>query len=275
MTTPNDLALDFVLIPNGEFLIGNDAEHDGRAQVDEMPRHRLLVSDYYLMRCPVTNAQYNLFVQATGYRPPLFWPDGKYPLDRAQHPVVGISYLDTLAFCRWVREISGLPVRLPTEPEWEKAARGVDGRRYPWGDEWKDGLCNTSEARLNGTTPVGHFSPAGDSPFGLADMNGNVQTWCSSLCAPYPYDPRDGRESLVYLVEHPANLDGRNLLPKFWETGTTSMPDSAEASLGKTVIRGASWRETRFQARCAYRSWAAPMHRSDDTGFRLAYEPAA
>lgn len=269
-----ELALEFVLVPAGEFVMGSDRKQDEHAQPDEMPAHKLLVSDYYLMRYPVTNAQYQLFIRETGYRPPLFWPQGAFPEDKANHPVVGVSYHDALAFCRWAKQKTELPLRLPTEPEWEKAARGPDGRIYPWGNTWQAGLCNIAEARLNGTSPVGHFSPAGDSPYGLADMNGNVQSWCSSLFTPYPYDPQDGRETLVYNINPPEAIDGRSLLPKFWDTGATSLPESVEASLGKSVIRGSSWRESRRRARCAYRSWAAPMHRSDDTGFRLCFEPA-
>lgn len=263
----SDLKLEFVRIPASDFTMGSGRTHDRHAHDDEMPAQVLHVTDYMLMRYPVTNAQYARFVQATGHRGPLFWTDGSFPSGQEDHPVVGVSYYDALAFCDWAAQQTGLPIRLPTEPEWEKAARGSNGRLYAWGDEWKKGLCNTSEENLNGTSPVKKYSPQGDSPYGVADMGGNVQEWCSSLFGPYPYDPADGREAHVY------DLHNRDLLPKLIETGCTSMPESDEASAGKSVIRGGSWRETKFQARCTYRSWAAPMHRSDDTGFRCCYEP--
>lgn len=262
-----DLQLDFVKIPTSEFTMGSKRSTDLDAHDDEMPTAVLQVSDYFIMKYPVTNAQYNQFVQATNCRTPLFWPDGQYPADKADHPVVGVSYYDALAFCAWARQVTGLPIRLPTEPEWEKAARGPELRLFSWGNEWKTGLCNTREEKLEGTTPVGQFSPQGDSPYGVADTGGNVQEWCSSLFGPYPYDPTDGREAHVY------DLQADDLLPKLLETGCTSLPESDEASMGKSVIRGGSWREAKLQARCAYRSWAAPLHRSDDTGFRCCYEP--
>jgi formylglycine-generating enzyme required for sulfatase activity len=264
MSSP--LNLDFVKIPAGEFSIGSDPQQDRSHHPDELPCHRLHVTDYYLMRYPVTNAQYRMFVEASGHRKPLFWKDGQYPEALSEHPVVGVSFFDTLAFCRWARQETGLSLRLPSEPEWEKAARGSDGQLYPWGNQWDAGLTNTREAKIGATTPVGKFSPQGDSMYGVADMAGNVQCWVSSLFGPYPYDPTDGRETLVY------DLDPDELLPRIRETGCTSVPESLEAGLDKSMIRGGSWRESKLQSRCAYRSWAAPMHRSDDTGFRLCYE---
>jgi len=260
------LDIDFVLIPAGEFVMGSDRKIDRLSEPEERPCHRLIVSDYYISRYPVTNAQYRLFVEAEGHRPPLFWPEGKFPEDKADHPVVGVSFLDALQFCNWAAKETGLPIRLPTEPEWEKAARGPDGRIFPWGNQWEPGRCNNREEKLSGTTPVGRFSPAGDSPYGVAEMGGNVQEWILSLYKPYPYDPEDGREILLN------NQELQGLMPFMHETGCTSVPQSLEAALDKSMLRGGSWRETHTQSRCAYRSWAAPMHRSDDTGFRCCYE---
>lgn len=265
----DELNLEFVKIPEGEFIIGSKLKLDRLAQSEEMNQHRLDISDYYIMRYPVTNFQYQAFCLATGHRNPLFgWPGGKYSDEVADLPVVGVSLHDAYAFCKWAAEVTGLPVRLPTEPEWEKAARGTDGRFYPWGDQWEPSRSNNSEQNLGRTTPVKMFSPKGDSCFGVSDMAGNVQQWCSSLFGPYPYDPQDGREALVYAK------DPDNWIPKMFETGCTSNPQAVEAFIGKSVLRGGSWREDRNTCRCAYRSWAAPMHRSDDTGFRCCYEPA-
>ncbi|MEW5871866.1 MAG: SUMF1/EgtB/PvdO family nonheme iron enzyme [Chloroflexota bacterium] len=265
---PPALNLEFVLIPGGEFQMGSTLKRDRRAQSDEMPQHQLHITDYHIMRYPVTNEQYRQFVEATGHRAPLFgWVDGKFPADKADHPVVGVSLQDALDFCHWAAEVTGLPLRLPTEPEWEKAARGADGLVFPWGNTWEAGRCNSAEAKLGGTTPVGQFSPQGDSPFGVADMGGNTQEWCQSMIGPYPYDPQDGRDALL------EDTSKQVLLPKQHEMGTTSVISSTEANLDKSVIRGGSWREESYRSRCAYRGWGAPLHRSDDTGFRCCYEP--
>ena len=263
------LNLEFLLIPEGEFIIGSNSSADRLAQTDESPQHRLRTTGFYMMRFPVTNAQYQLFMQATGHRHPRFWPKGQFPADQADHPVVGVSFQDAAAFCHWAAEETGLPIRLPTEAEWEKAARGTDGRLYPWGNEWDGHRCNHGEGwRPSNSTPVHQFSPQGDSPYGVADMAGNAQEWCASLFGPYPYDPVDGREILVY------NLADQGLMPRLHETGCVANPQQLEAARDKHTIRGGSRRQGRQNSRCAYRSWAAPMHRSDDTGFRCCYEPS-
>jgi len=264
-----DLKFDFIRIPEGEFVMGSNLSFDRLTQSDESPAHNLYITDYYISRFPVTNAQYRLFLEATGARPPMFgWPEGRFPQDKADHPVVGVSYGDAVAFCQWAAKVIGLPLRLPSEPEWEKAARGCEGQAYPWGNTWEGGRCNSYESKVGGTSPVGEFSPQGDSPFGVAEMGGNVQEWTSSLFGTYPYDPEDGRERLVY------NPEASSLMPGLHETGCTSNALALEAALDKTVVRGGSFREEKVKSRCAYRGWAAPMHRSVDTGFRLVYEPA-
>ena len=260
------LSLDFVRIPAGEFIIGSNTKTYRQAGDDEFPQHSLDISDFFLMRYPVTNAQYTQFVQATGHRVPLYWKVGTFEPAKPEMPVVGVSFADALAFCRWAREQTNLPVRLPTESEWEKAARGTDGRLYPWGNQWEAKRCNSMEAKLGAPTPIGQFSPQGDSPYGVADMAGNVQEWCLSYFDVYPYDPTDGREALL-----DANIVA-SMFPKLYETGCVANPMMNEASIGKQTIRGGSWRQSKHEGRCAYRSWAAPMHRSDDTGFRCAYE---
>ena len=261
-------SLEFVPIPGGEFIIGSDMKKDRQMHSDEKPLHRLNGTAYFLMRYPVTNEQYRWFCEATGHRPPLFgWPDGKFPQETADHPVVGGSYNDAVEFCCWAGELTGLALRLPSEPEWEKVARGTQGQIFPWGDTWEPGRCNCLDEKLGGTTPVGKFSPQGDSPYGVADMGGNVQEWCSSLFGPYPYDPEDGREILVY------NTNAK-LMPGLHDTGCIANAQAPEAFQDKSVVRGGSWREEgKVKSRCAYRGWAAPMHRSDDTGFRCCYEP--
>lgn len=103
------------------------------------------------------------------------------------HPVCGVAYEEAEAFCRWLSQLSGHGVDLPTEAQWEKAARGTDGRQWPWGDEFNPQMCNTREGGYEGTTPVERF-PQGASPYGVLDMGGNVEEWTRDLYLPYPDD---------------------------------------------------------------------------------------
>jgi len=198
-------ALDRLLIkvPAGEFMMGS-GEYD-----DEIPVHKVDLDTFYVARYPVTNAQWARFVAATGREPPQHWPDGVCPADKAAHPVVYVNWHDVRAYAEW----AGL--QLLSEAQWEKAARGglqipnpqseirnglVDNpnprRRYPWGDVFDPSKCNASESGIGGTTPVGKYSPAGDSPYGVADMAGNVWEWTHSLYKGYPYQAGDGREDV-------------------------------------------------------------------------------
>ena len=156
--------VEMVLIPAGDFFYG-----DGK--------QRIHLPIFALARTPVTNAQYKAFVDAAGHPVPNNWLGGRIPAGKEDHPVVRVTWEDAQAFCGWAG------CRLPTEQEWEKGARGTDGRVYPWGDRWELGRCNSKEAGINDTTPVGLY-PSGASPYGLLDMAGNVRQWCEDLHGP-------------------------------------------------------------------------------------------
>jgi formylglycine-generating enzyme required for sulfatase activity len=203
--------LNLIKIPAGEFLMGSDERSE------EQPPHQVYLDEYFIGRYPVTNAEFSKFVQAGGYGDARFWElaiqdgwwkDGKFkgrydqvprdrpyqfsaPFNLPNHPAVGITWYEATAYAMWAG------MRLPTEAEWEKAARGTDGRRYPWGNTFDATRCNSAESRTaqnwlarvpllsrfvraeGATTPIGQFSPRGDSPYGVTDMAGNVWEWCA------------------------------------------------------------------------------------------------
>jgi formylglycine-generating enzyme required for sulfatase activity len=159
---------------------------------------------YAITAAPITNRQYAAFIEATGRAAPDVgpdtweayklvhpyertrrhaWQDGRPPPGREDHPVVLVSYADALAYVAWLSEVTGRTWRLPTEAEWEKAARGTDGRRFPWGNFWNPSVLNSHDAGPFDTLPVGSF-PAGVSPFGLLDAAGQVFEWTSTSAGP-------------------------------------------------------------------------------------------
>jgi formylglycine-generating enzyme required for sulfatase activity len=241
---------EMVAIPAGEFTMG---EGDGQ--------HRVFVDAFKISKYPVTNMQYQTFVDATGHRAPGYWREGAYPPNKANHPVVNVSWHDAVAYCRWLSGATGKECRLPTEAEWEKTARGgiqipnpqnpnelTDNpnpkRMYPWGDEFDHKRLNVKigDQQIGDTSPVGVY-PGGASPYGVMDMSGNVWEWCSSLYRDYPYDPDDGREDL-------------------------------EAE-GPRVLRGGSWAHHGERgARCSYRNPVPPSLFSDYLGFRVLVSAA-
>jgi formylglycine-generating enzyme required for sulfatase activity len=154
-----------IWISAGAFLYGDGNEKR------ELP-------EFWIGRTPVTNAEYAQFVIATGYEPPRHWEAGVPPDEIFNHPVTHVSWHDSMAYEEWAYK------RLPAEEEWEKAARGLDGWAYPWG-EWEKGRCNTKESSIGTTTPVGIYSPEGDSPYGCMDMAGNVFEWTASINGKY------------------------------------------------------------------------------------------
>jgi formylglycine-generating enzyme required for sulfatase activity/predicted phosphodiesterase len=240
----------YVLVPSGPFWMGTRSNKSFPGMpVDqlgrEQPARRVTVADFYIGRFPVTNAQYERFVRATGHGIPfrddprsrhMGWDPttGRYPPGRSDHPVVMVSWHDAVAFCRW------LGGRLPTEAQWEKAARGGRSLEWPFGDLWNEQFCNSSELKYEDTTTVGTFSPHGDSRFGIADLAGNVMEWCSTLYRSYPYRPEDGRES----------------------------PDTP----AQRVVRGGAWALDRVAARCAFRHGVNPSDHGPTIGFRVVFD---
>ena len=237
------LGQPMVWVPSGPFWMGSGRRRDSQASDDELPQHEVTLPGYWIGRYPVTVAQFQAFVEASGHRP----GDPRSLKGPDDHPVAWVTWYDALAFCRWLSERVGIPVMLPSEAEWEKAARGTDGRIYPWGDEPPDkGRCSF-ENHVRGTTPVGRYSPQGDSPYGCADMAGNVWEWTRSLWGEdlrkpdfkYPYDPEDGRENLG---------TGRDV---------------------RRVLRGGAFLDEDRRVRCAARLRLDPNRRYGDFGFRV------
>ena len=252
--------LAFMRIPAGEFLMGSDPKADKLAFEIEQPQRKVYLDGYWMGKTPVTVAQFRQFISASAHKTQAerqgygwHWsgsewqkvtganwahPTGPQSQAEAKHPVVQISWEDAVAFCTWASQVTGREVRLPTEAEWEKAARGADGRLYPWGNEKPDARRCNFGMNVKNTTPVGQYSPQGDSPYDCVDMAGNVWEWCADW-----YE--DG-----YYKHAPA----RN-------------PPGPQKG-GSRVLRGGSWGDNERDARCAYRIRNAPTLMLGDRGFR-------
>ena len=239
---------EMIHIPAGEFVMGSDPRKDPEAKEEELPKHTLYLPTCCLSKAPVTNLQYAAFVEATSYAQPAFFQEGGAPPGKEDHPVVYVSWHDAMAYCRWLSETTGRDFSLPSEAEWEKGARGTDGRIYPWGNSFNDEWCNCSG---EDTTAVG-FYPSGNSPYGLTDMLGNVWEWTRSLWgkeqAPpefsYAYDPEDGRENLKAVDDV------------------------------KRVVRGGSFNSREWLLRCSARYADSPLCKNEYIGFRvLSHSP--
>lgn len=165
---------EMVYVPGGEFMMGY-----GAGELQERPAHKVAVNSFFIDRNEVTCEEYSIFISATGHRAPKWWENGHYPEGYARRPVTGIDWDDANAYAAWAGK------RLPAEEEWEFAARGTDGRRYAWGNEWRPNMANDISSKLAHTTDVGSY-PAGASPFGANDMIGNAWEWTASDYVPYP-----------------------------------------------------------------------------------------
>jgi formylglycine-generating enzyme required for sulfatase activity len=164
-------------IPAGEFIMGSNERWD-----DEAPEHISTTEAFYIDFNEVSNSDYKVFVDATQKMHPFHWSDGNIPKGKENHPVVYVSWFDANKYCSWAGK------RLPTEQEWEKAARGEEGLIYPWGNEWSLDKSNNPYKHSTGTEPVGSY-PTGRSPYGLYDISGNVWEWVDSHYLPHPGNP--------------------------------------------------------------------------------------
>jgi formylglycine-generating enzyme required for sulfatase activity len=187
----------FCDIPEGTFVMGSNGELDKYAYIDETPQHEHETPAFQIGEYPVTVAEYACAVQqhivpVPGDFKGTSWSD---QLRTPDLPVTSMSWLDAVTYCAWIGELLNKPIRLPTEAEWEKAARGSDGRIYPWGNSWDPDRANTPDQGAGYLMPIGVY-PDGVSPYGVHDMAGNVWEWCNSLFKSYPYDHDDGREAL-------------------------------------------------------------------------------
>lgn len=188
-------------VPAGEFIMGS-SDVDTQADSDEKPQHTLTLSDYWISKTSVTNAQFRLFVESGGYHNPAYWTQAgiqwsvqKYRDHRwwngDDQPMIKVTWFEAVAYCRWLSDQIGSEFRLPNEAEWEKAARGPHGLIYPWGNNWEEGRCNSGEAKLGRTTLVGTY-PNGASYYGALHMAGNAWEWCTTKWRkPYPYQLED------------------------------------------------------------------------------------
>lgn len=137
------------------------------------------LSEYWIGKFPITNRQYQFFIREGQQASPKYWDGDQFPEGKAEHPVVNVSWKDAVAYCQWLSQKTGRNYCLPTEAEWEKAARGDQGWIYPWGNEWDLAKCNSIESGSNDAIPIGQFSPQGDSLYHCADMAGNIWEWCA------------------------------------------------------------------------------------------------
>jgi iron(II)-dependent oxidoreductase len=250
-------AEEWVEIAAGRFVMGTDPESSPGQKPHESPLRRPNLSPYAMTRTPITVGQFARFIEARGYESRELWCDEGWQwlaresirsprffgeAERAEwaayltpsRPVVGVSWFEADAYARWAGG------RLPTEAEWEKAARGTEGWTYPWGDDWQDDCAGHRDTGPRKTLPVGVF-PRGESPLGLLDMVGAVWQWCADWYAPDAYVRADERDPTG------------PVLP-------TAPP--------RRVVRGGAWNTLPFSLRCANRNSYPPTARFSNLGFR-------
>jgi len=219
------------LIPEGWFLMGSGAGQD-----NERPIHRVWIDAFRLATTQVTNAEFDRFLTATGGTPPTFRRDPNF--SHPDQPVVAVSWFEAAQYCEWLRAVTGDGYRLPTEAEWERAARGgVEGKLFPWGDAPPESLPDYAMRWKTGPEPVARYAP---NAFGLYDISENVHEWCS-----------DWYQADYYALSPNRNPRG---------------PEGGE----RRSSRGGSWRHHVKVTRCAARSSIPPQFQYADYGFRVA-----
>ena len=231
-----DLLLDankrrMIHIEAGPFTMGGVQDESPE---NERPSHPVQLSAFYIDPYPVTKQDYREFVNCIGHKIPIHWQRGTYPTGLARHPVTNVSWHDAKAYADW------MGARLPTESEWEMAARGAGERLYPWGSRFVDARCNLNNV-VGTTLPVDEF-PLGRSPFGVWDMSGNVYEWCEDY-----YD------------------EG------YYKYSPSTNPKGPEGGQERS-IRGGFFGETRPNVRTTHRNSAPETHTRDNVGFRLAMD---
>lgn len=238
---------EWIEIPAGKVTLINDWDDDPKVYLKKDQPQTFDVPAFAIAKYPITNDQYSLFVNAGGYRDSRWWTGHGWEIRQqenwlqprywkntnfngATQPVVGVSWYETIAFCKWFSDVSGEAILLPTEQQRQRAVQGDDGRQYPWGNDFDLARCNTFESKIGRTTTVTQYAGKGDSPFGVTDMAGNVWEWC--------------------LTEY--------------ESGDSDIEGS-----GVRVMRGGSWFNPPMHARADYRIWPDPNLWASIRGFRV------
>ena len=231
LATPSPVEPALILIPQTTFLMGSDAGQDC-----ERPIHSVTVDAFLLASTQATNAEYGRFLRATSVLPPPFWSDLNF--NHPQQPVTGVSWFEAARYCEWLSSQVGRAFRLPTEAEWECAARGgLAQKNFPWGDDPPQSLPDYATRWQTGPEPVARYAP---NAFGLYDICDNVHEWCSDW-----YDPNYYAASLGHNPQGPASGQ-------------------------RKASRGGSWRHHIKVARCSARSSIPPEFQYADYGFRVA-----
>ena len=275
--------LEFLSVPKGPFIMGSSADDD-QIDDDEKPQHTLDIPyDYWMGKTPITNEQFGVFVSATSYQTNAekegwawVWmlkekrwekvkgANWRHPLGPNsdlgvidEHPVVSVSFHDALAYCAWLNRrvpthpLKGYHLRLPSEAEWEKAARGPDGRLWPWGNRFEPAFCNFQESGTDTVIAVGAHAPQSNSFYGISDMCGNVWEWTTTLW---------GNERNVRAFAYPYRLgDGRD-------------NQHADDSYYR-IIRGGSFKDNPHTLRSACRDLDPPFFSLNNLGIRVIAAP--